>query len=177
MAILRAGPFASSSDSFLDEPDEVDFNVVPVNCALDDTSSNWPWKFYQSLFDPASSTYVRTYEDGLPDLNESINSGPDGVSVNVAFYYQAVSDFKISISYSLGTTSTSVGLFTASARVQVDGVDVYNEDDLDGDEDNTVEKTTEQTLPEAIVPKRVSILLTMEDADGDYDIALSISPA
>ena len=45
MAILRAGPFASSSDSFLNEPVTPSVSIVPVNCANDTSSSAWPWKY------------------------------------------------------------------------------------------------------------------------------------
>ena len=56
-AILRAGPFASSSNSFLNEPSPFDSNAIaaaaigaipginPVNCANDTSSLTWLWRY------------------------------------------------------------------------------------------------------------------------------------
>ena len=54
-AILRAGPFASSSDSFLNEQDPLivgsfaDVDVYPVNCANHTSSSAWSWRYNDVL--------------------------------------------------------------------------------------------------------------------------------
>ena len=79
MAILRAGPFASSSDSFLDEPTAATRSTLPVNCAKDTSSSSWPWKCYV-LVDGSNDdleSYLSGFQSVSRTISESILLGDD----------------------------------------------------------------------------------------------------
>lgn len=182
MPILRAGPFASSSDSFLDEPDPADVSIVPVNCAKDTTSANWEWKhFKESLNVPAQ------YANAFPDLSDSETFNSTGeIIARAAFAYQAVSDFDVDLTYSL-SASTSGGFFDKSSveiDVTLDNSSIFSVNDEDEDTDGTgrvtsasISGTVTLTLKASVVPLIVRITLIASVgslADGN-DVSISVS--
>ena len=107
-AILRAGPFASGEDSFLDAPIPVNVvslggGTVPVNCA-----SEFPFRTNISrLLGGERSAEIQLNESGLV-LAEAINPGQGGSSIlTVSFRYQAAIDFDINLFYLVSVTADS----------------------------------------------------------------------
>lgn len=96
MPILRAGPFASSSDSFLNE--STDEEIYPVNC-INTAQEQWPFKFRriaESPFDSVNSISEHTtigvasvntggFEETLGGLTRS----------SIRFAYQAAQPFTL----------------------------------------------------------------------------------
>lgn len=96
MAILRAGPWASSSESFLNEPSPLDNSAVPVNCS-NSSSATWDWStlFRKGRLDATGDFSVET---------DAVSGGDEGefFTYQIRFRYQAVSDFSFSgSSYSI----------------------------------------------------------------------------
>tara|TARA_R110002012_G_scaffold254790_1_gene433916 strand:- start:42 stop:617 length:576 start_codon:yes stop_codon:yes gene_type:complete len=101
-AILRAGPFASEDDSFLDQPEPINVNglgagIVPVNCA-----SAFPFRTNISRrIDGASSleAEIQLKESGS-ELAHASNTGQNGSHLLfVSFRYQAAIDFNITLNF------------------------------------------------------------------------------
>jgi len=125
MAILRAGAFASSSDSFLD-------SGTPVNCANDTSSSAWPWKYNDGVTKslethtgcetsgggenvPTTSTSNTTTESTETATGDfSITSSASSnlitkMTTTLSFYYQAAQSFQIKVTYNgLATGDTTL---------------------------------------------------------------------
>ena len=129
-AILRAGPFASSSDSFLNQPDEPSALIDPVNCANNTSSSNWPWR-YNDIVGKNLTTHTGCESTPGGDVpvtsvsntntvltktvtgNFSINSSASSnrltqLAISLSFKYQAAQSFNIKVTFS-GTASVSGG--------------------------------------------------------------------
>ena len=149
MAILRAGPFANSTDSFLDEPVTPGlFSAMPVNCAMNDWVVD-SWRAtkqiaYILLFDPDDVTV--TYEDG-PTLGASFvqNGGAIVSEAKIKFMYQAVEDTTFSVTYSASGTDPEF-------NVNVGGLNVFNDLGL-----SSISGTETITLPATVVPSEVSV--------------------
>ena len=149
MAILRAGPFANSTDSFLDEPVTPSlFSAMPVNCAMNDWVVD-SWRAtkqiaYILLFDPDDVTV--TYEDG-PTLGASFvqNGGAIYAETKIKFMYQAVEDTTFSVTYSASGTDPEF-------NVNVGGLNVFNDLGL-----SSISGTETITLPATVVPSEVSV--------------------
>ena len=113
--ILRAGPFATSSDSFVDEPTPAVSNKVPVNCATNDWASGTVWKAYRDIFGDilGSNTEILApaYADSLPQTYSfTINSDAadsDDARITFNFAYQAAVDTTINIDASASSSNTS----------------------------------------------------------------------
>jgi len=122
MAILRAGPFASSSDSFLDEPTTATLGTYPVNCANDTSSSAWPWKYNDEVIkslethtgcetsgggenEPTTSTSNTTTvstETATGDFSITSSASSNHITTmttRLSFYYQAAQSFQIKVTY------------------------------------------------------------------------------
>jgi hypothetical protein len=132
MAILRAGPFASSSDSFLDEPVTPSVSIVPVNCANDTSSSAWPWKYNDDVIKilethtgcetsgggenvPTTSTSNTTTvstETATGDFSITSSASSNLITTmttTLSFYYQAAQSFQIKVTYNgLATGDTTL---------------------------------------------------------------------
>lgn len=115
MAILRAGPFASSSDSFLD-------SGTPVNCANDTSSSAWPWRYSNKVIkvltthtgcetDGGGETIPTTSTSTTTDVSTETATGDFSITssassnntaavvIRFSFYYQAAQSFQIKVTY------------------------------------------------------------------------------
>ena len=176
MVILRAGPFASSLDSFLDEPVAPVGSELPVNCAKDTTSTNWPWRYYQ-----ISTNVTASYETGLPSLTDaSINTGPiESVQGSFSFRYQAAEAFTMELSYS-ASGSTSGGFFdvsNAGILVTVGETIVFDDSDSDSDTEGSGRPTSASIsgvetidLPASVLPLLVLVSIS---ASGSSLVACS----
>ena len=136
MAILRAGPFASSSDSFLDVPTTVTSSTLPVNCAKDTSSSSWPWKCYVLV--DGSNNDLESYLSGFQSISRnksgSIPAGDNlRVEVSFEFYVQCSSDITFTMAYNLSAISPAYPFSTASVGVSANGF---------GDSDNRADDGT-----------------------------------
>jgi hypothetical protein len=112
MPIKQAGPFASSSDSYLDKPDNAIESVIPVNCAKDNKEF-WPFRIYSQKFE--GSGVQREYTantnqsaNGVPFLNPELDLAVVSANLVCRFSYQAMQSFsfaegsKIEIEYGDG---------------------------------------------------------------------------
>ena len=168
-AILRAGPFASSSDSFLNEPSPFDSNINPVNCANDTSSSTWPWRYNDVVnkvltthtgceftpngFEPVTST--STSSNGLLKTATADFSISDSASSNnvtrmtttLSFYYQAAQSFEIKVTYNglaTGDSTLYQADFMGFADSQTAGVPISGFPSISG--------SVTRTLPASVKP-------------------------
>ena len=149
--IWRAGPFATSADSFLDEPAPGLFSAWPVNCAMNDwVLHSWRARksiAYIMMFGPDNVTV--TYEDG-PTLGASFvqNSGALVSEAKIKFMYQAVEDTTFSVTYSASGTSPEFNVYVGDSRVFTD---LGN---------TSISGTETITLPATVVPSEVSVAVS-----------------
>ena len=181
MAILRAGPFGSILDFFVDEPTTPNALNLPINCAKDDSSTNWVWKFLQDL-----PTAALTYEDGLVDIDESFVD-PVSEVIIVRWRYQAAEDFTLNLSYNITASTTGDGFDDSQVRIRIDvnGVEEFSDIDTDSDDTGTGRATSASlvgtesiTLPASVVPSIVFIraeTTTVTTGDAIGNITYSIS--
>ena len=103
MAILRAGPWATPTDSFVDEPDNFDTlpDQSPVNCALNDwTGVTWKALFIKEAID--DEVEVELIEAGTAALGEDVEfdcSAFDSPDLILSFYYQATVEFDMDFNW------------------------------------------------------------------------------
>ena len=172
MAILRAGPFASSTDSFLDEPSPPSFATSPVNCAMNDwLNDGWKAAQYINIY-KYEGGYLQslTYESG-PDIELSrtldYTTDVDG-TLWLRFRYQATEDTEFTFTYSAG------GVFN-EAIVSIDGAiefaDLGSPPFL-----SPISGSEVITLPATVLPSLVSVSVGSTAYDYDATISVSISP-
>ena len=150
MAILRAGPFASSTESFLDEPATPTRFIYPVNCAMDTSSSNWPWKHLYKL---DSDDYY--FKDGLPEDNQSkSNPSQAQTSINAYWTYQAAAETSFDLTYDLQASGDGP---RTGVRISVKVGEVVVFTDSEEDSNASISGTETINLPESVVPNRVWI--------------------
>lgn len=123
--ILRAGPYASPSGSFLDEPSVASSDVLPVNCAKDTNSANWPWLCYVKV-SAGSDFNVEGYSSGFQSKSisrsEIIPAG-DFLSayIEFGFYVQCSSDITFTMNYDLSATAPAFPFTEAGVSVSAGG--------------------------------------------------------
>lgn len=108
-AILKAGPFASSSSSFLNEPNPlvyhgIDLNeAVPVNCA-----SAFPFRSYISkeFFGLGNNANIQLKESGSELINASNENQQFSHILFAMFRYQAAIDFDVKLNYVISASAT-----------------------------------------------------------------------
>ncbi len=182
MPILRAGPFANGSNSFLNEP-ENPFDAQPVNCNRN-ASDTWPFRFRlikQSDFD----TVTDKFEDGFPISEEVLVTSvetddllfvfPSALlgSMEIWFYYQASEDWEMDYNISL-TISNQSGL--AGHFIFNDGPENPLNITSGGD---TGEYSGTFLMPKAVKPREFSLRVSIDSAfepegnEGTISIALS----
>jgi hypothetical protein len=181
MAILRAGPFADSTDSYLDEPSTANATIIPVNCAMNNwVSDNWKYyllKLTTDAFGVPNVVIDEEYRTGAA-VSESYN-GPSGprklAEVMVKFAYQAVEDTTININ------AKAVGVPAGLYPVSVEIGDDFTGEESSGTSYQTVEMDQDFTLPATVVPKIVTILAAAEgnitsSATSSITITIPTSP-
>ena len=165
MAILRAGPFASSTDSFLDEPVTPSRSTpLPVNCAMNDwVNDSWRAKkeiLYFLVFGPDDETV--TYEDG-PTLEASFAGGGGEYfsAAVIEFMYQAAEDTTFTVTYAASGPDPQF-------NVSVGGENVSSDTGT-----SSISGTETITLPAAVVPAAVNVNIT---TNGDGSGTIEVSP-
>ena len=182
-AILRVGPFASSSDSFLNEQDPLivgsfaGVDVYPVNCANHTSSSAWPWRYNDVLSktltthtgckstpggdSPATSSVisnsglVKTATGNFSASHSGSSNRGTTVVTGLSFAYQATKSFDIKITYN--------GLASASAGQVIDTIsNIQFLDNTTGENINgfpSLSGSVTRTLPASVVPAYYSVTL------------------
>ncbi len=173
MAILRAGPFANSTDSFLDEPVSPSSAAVPVNCALTDWV-NAGWRAYVSVFTSDIFGFPGVeisaeYLDG-PTLSKShTETDQSALSlVDLRFYYQATADSTLHVTASSNNGGDSNRY---CIRVIVNGVLVASKERNPG---VFTEIDEDITLP-ATDGKPVEVFIDVTDESGGIDGNAAVS--
>lgn len=162
-SILRAGPFASSTDSFLNEPGTPTDLTVPVNCAMSDWV-NHSWKAFKRI---ETDGFSFSYVDG-PTVGASWSVEDIIASGFMSFMYQAAVDTTFNLSYSI----TGDGIQGASISVSVDGSFVFF--DSDDGSPASVSGTETIDLPATVVPILVFISGTSALSGGG---SFTVSPS
>tara|TARA_R110001632_G_scaffold87384_2_gene189844 strand:+ start:4091 stop:4585 length:495 start_codon:yes stop_codon:yes gene_type:complete len=164
MAILRAGPFASSTDSFLGEPVTPNRIILPVNCAMNDWV-NGSWRAAKRILyfigtEPDDETV--TYEDG-PTLEASFVGTPGAFfsAAAIEFRYQAAEDTTFTVTYSASGPNPQLSIV-------VGGSSVFTNRGT-----SSISGTETITLPAATVPSAVNVNITTE---GVGTGSISIAP-
>ena len=170
MPIRRAGPFASSTDSFLNEPATPALFTEPVNCALDFSASTWPWRHYKRVI--TNNVTTQTYENGAVDVDESIG-GIFSTQAVTTFYYQATEDAEMTVTYNFSASNDPGLSSNVSFDVFVDGSPELELSDS-GQGSIGFDGSTSITLPEAVVPIRV-VLSGFCSPSGGGNMEFSIS--
>ena len=121
MAILRAGPFARSSDSFVDEPEEENRSILPVNCANDSTDF-WPFRVFMDKREEdfviirEYTTNINQEANGVAFIDPVFQISSMAASLEFRFAYQAAQNFsfasgsKVEIEYGDTQDLTSWGV-------------------------------------------------------------------
>ena len=173
MPILRAGPFASSTDSFLDEPIPAT-TAAPVNCASDDTSANWEWRFgfgTRSDGDPREWNYL----DGFPDVSES-DPTVGTFSGLSSWYYQATSPFSLTFTYEVIADTTTGGFQSATFSIRTKDGNIFFDIDSGFGITATVSGSTTLEFPASVVPT-IILINADTDAKAGGSFSYSVSPA
>ena len=186
MAILRAGAFANTTDSFLNEPATAgSANTYPVNCAKDTTSANWPWKYYLNILRSDASN-ANNYSTNFPSHNISYaSSGPGGnvMEIYIAFYCQCATAISFTLSYNCQVNSANYPFSTADAYITANG---FVDSDSDSDpygagkvSSASISGSTTINLAKSVVPRLVYIYSNVSEsaliAGGNGSITLSLS--
>ena len=166
MAILRAGPFASSTESFLNEPATLDTDTQPVNCAMDASSTNWQWKYLNK-----GSDFILTIKNGFPSDNQSNSGGTASGFSESKWRYQAVEASAFTLTYS-GQASGDISE-GVSIDVAVNGVDVFSDSGSD-----SISGTETINIPAAVIPILVLISISFfarDNISGSGNLSYSVS--
>lgn len=161
--ILRAGPFASSSDSFLNEPSTPIITILPVNCATNDWVND-TWKAYTRRQGFSGGVTIHDDEDYDGTLPDTISFDLSSVGnqlgvIHFRFRYQSAVDFDININ---AEANADAGTFTSGALVQIqasaNGVIVIDEEDS-GSAVVSLSYDNDITLPASVTPAFCNIFV------------------
>jgi hypothetical protein len=120
-AILRAGPFASSSSSFLNQPEPLAIHgldstrTVPVNCA-----SEFPFRAYvlHNIWPDPTFAEIQLKESGSELINTSNENQERSHNLYAMFRYQAAIDFNVKLNYVISASATT-GTVTCVVNKQI----------------------------------------------------------
>jgi hypothetical protein len=185
MPIPRAGPYASPTDSFIDDPSFSVINAWPVNCADYSGSIHWPWRYYYiSGVDPL------VFEERGPQQNATSitedfiaeNFGNDFFEgQGIQFAYQAAQDVTLTGSYS------ATALFAQGAFIEIQ---IYENGDPEfpenllfedgdfsfGDDNPSISGNFSVTLPATTLPRFVQFLFSSDSASTG-SITINLTPS
>jgi hypothetical protein len=172
MAILRAGPFATSSDSFV-SIDGTWNGEIPVNCAKD-SKSFWRWRFKVVGNDEPFDGSFLEVEEGLTTGAAIVGNQPDGI-LQIEFYYQAAEEWSFDGSeYTVSkTTATDEPVGTQIVVFVGEENEVFSDSDFqpNGGPSSVQGNIDSIVFPAAVVPQYVKILL---QANSDFTGAFSV---
>lgn len=186
-AILRAGPFASTSNYFLNEPSPYNGNMYPVNCANTTSSSAWPWKYNESISKTLTShtgceeggggeeiptTSTSSSSNGLVKTatgNFSISgsaSSNRAITINVilGFAYQAKQSFNIKVTFNASVSGDS----TLSQQANLGFLDTFNEDTGPIEGFPSLSNSVTRTLVASTVPAFYTAQIFLDGASIDF---------
>ena len=174
-AILRAGPFAGTSGSFVNEPVSASNSTLPVNCAGNAWVSD-NWKSYVktrgSISTGTGTTIVENYQNG-PTLEVEVSSNgvvqnpsgtePEESFVEFRFSYQAAVSFTVRFTATVTRLSTtSSGDQSVSSQFIANGVNVSIADT----EGTPTTVTKDITLSASVVPTSVTASIESFSIEG-----------
>jgi len=168
--IRRAGPFATTSDSFQNLPTTPTENIYPVNCADDVNNSNWPWRYYRR--DNFGEAITIGVVEGSGSTGASSLSFAEGTQI--WFSYQSAAAWDFIFSYSAATTGNGQSE-DVSIRIfnPITDIDFFANSDSGYGVSASISGTLETiSLPRAVVPAFVKISFTAEtNAGADWNFA------
>jgi len=183
MAILRAGPFASVTDSFLNEPGSPSAGITPVNCAKDTSSTNWPWSYYKEISNSEDSGQdVDDYLVGLPSVSASYtsSSGDEGgiITSRFSFSCQCASEIVFSLTYDL-SASQSFEFAFVSIEVFINNASDFSDSDSEYRGTASLSGTRDITIQKSVVPTQIKVVLNAQENStvngGSASISCSLS--
>tara|TARA_R110002074_G_scaffold195766_2_gene362292 strand:+ start:147 stop:671 length:525 start_codon:yes stop_codon:yes gene_type:complete len=171
-AILRAGPFATRSDPFRNEPTSFGINTLPVNCANFANyygATNWPWKF--AVLNQGTGQYL-SQPEGDEQAGASFPSSTGFIEGDGIFFaYQAATSFTLTGAYE-GSVGSQQGSFITFDILNGDDQSLFSDTD-----DERINGNFSITLPAATVPYFLYLKLTGEGsfiADTNINVDLII---
>jgi len=168
MPILRAGPFATGSNSFV-SIDGTWNGEIPVNCNNHE-STTWPWRAAVEQQHATPQFQLISASSGSLSLIDTItrtNEEAAGAFIVIVFYYQAAEDWSFSGSSWKVSSQSSVSIVhEGEVFLRIANTTVFEDDDniggtnfsLEGDFDSVV-------FPASVVPTRVTISLSVVASD------------
>jgi hypothetical protein len=186
MPIPRAGPYASSTDSFIDDPALDALSERPVNCADYTGSVNWFWNYYyitstlSAVFEERSADQDATSVTEDFSWDDAITSTFDNQGIQ--FAYQAAQDVEFTGSYSLDADSNPQAyihfsvLATVSSRTSYDFLLYDSAVNTPGDPSPSISGNFNVTLPATTLPRFVFLRIwSYTPATGSITINLTPS--
>jgi hypothetical protein len=186
--ILRAGPFATLSSSFVNQPSSFTGsgakNTYPVNCAHDRTAANWNWKYLAfTAEDPATGTLrnASTSAAGGDDQTSHTGSGValDNFHSIVKYSYQASIAGSKNIQYSAEGDFQGVTGRKIQIQIVVDNeLKFSDEASTSSTERETliISGTASVDMKASVVPSVVTIDLNTQDASDSYTFDINLFP-
>ena len=175
-AILRAGPFANSSNYFVDEPGLASESIFPVNCAMNNwANDNWKLmskKVFTTDSPPFSNSSI-AYING-PSVSQSKSStgtDPSGFtscSILFEFRTQAVVAFDVRVS---ATASSTNGTGSAGFELSIIDETTVNETGSSFSNSQTV------TIPPSVLPRTFRTQISVTDSSDSVRATLGVEPA
>ena len=179
MAILRAGPYATSTDSFLDEPSPAPITsdgAYPVNCANNSVAA-WRFKALKIIEVTVDSDY-RTISSDIDEefFNEGSGGGGEALFEGEGLYwrYQAVTEFTLSGSYSLTNGGGSQGSYI-QLNIFDQSVTINETYGNANSSPETTSGTFSLTFPAATVPSFIAFALSGEASTLSATITLTLT--
>jgi hypothetical protein len=193
MAILRAGPFATSDNPstgkfFQDEPDSFTEssarNTFPVNCAHDRTGTSWNWRYLAfTAEDPATGTLrnASTSAAGGDDQTSHTGSGValDNFHSIVKYSYQASIAESKNIQYSASGFFQGVTGRKIQIQIVVDNELKFSDEASTSSaagETLSISGTASVDMKASVVPSVVTIDLNTQDASDSYTFDINLFP-
>ena len=194
MAILRAGPFATSDNPstgkfFQDEPDSFTEssarNTFPVNCAHDRTGTSWNWRYLAfTAEDPATGTLrnASTSAAGGDDQTSHTGSGTALASFFsiIKYSYQASIDESKNIQYSAEAVFQGISGRKIQIQIVVDNELKFSDESSastgSGTETLSISGTASVDMKASVVPSVVTIELNTQDASDSYTFDINLFP-
>lgn len=176
MAVLRVGPFMDSSGNFYNAYSEASPYPKPVNCALDFSSTAWPWRYQWRLDNDWTGVYDAELRSGAPSLSYT-HYGKE----SIRYYYQSATDFDLKLTYNLSvntTVTTGDPIFGNTVKIRLQSsssdssvvVDFIDNDFVASLGTASISGTETITMPKSVFPRFVLIeaLLDPYIGPGQY---------
>jgi hypothetical protein len=100
MAILRAGPWGSLTETHEDVPVDttVELNIYPVNCAKTDWASGQAWAAFREVDEDFTDPFFRY---GVLGLGDGIAAVTEDGGVRMTFCWQSTEEFTIDLNWDI----------------------------------------------------------------------------